>query len=102
MFLAEDRIMCFKIITQKIAKGSLPNGKKRPNAYKLFYLPGAWATTDPPDNFGLLIAQRRRWINGSNMIFFYILRNACSLLCTRHSILQKLFLLINLLVTIAQ
>jgi len=41
----------------------MPNGKKRPKAYKLVYIPGAWATTDPPDNFGTLIVQRRRWIN---------------------------------------
>ena len=49
------------------------NGEKRPKAYKLVYIPGAWATTDPPENFGTLIVQRRRWINGSNMTFFYIL-----------------------------
>ena len=34
----------------------MKNGKERPNAYKLFYIPWAWAITDTPENFGLLIA----------------------------------------------
>jgi cellulose synthase/poly-beta-1,6-N-acetylglucosamine synthase-like glycosyltransferase len=51
----------------------MPNGKKRAKAYKLVYIPGAWATIIPPDSFGTLIVQRRRWINGSNMTLFYIL-----------------------------
>ncbi len=65
--------MCYQIIQQEISKRDMPNGKKRPKAYKLVYIPAAWATTDPPEDFGKLIVQRRRWINGSNMTFFYIL-----------------------------
>jgi cellulose synthase/poly-beta-1,6-N-acetylglucosamine synthase-like glycosyltransferase len=71
--------MCFKIITQK---------KKEDDtviAYNLIYYPGAWAKTDPPDSFGYLIAQRRRWINGSNFVFFYIIKNICEILNSNHS-----------------
>ena len=40
MFLAEDRIMCFKIISQILSNQS----------FELMYLPGARAVTDPPPN----------------------------------------------------
>jgi len=39
MFLAEDRIMCFQIISQK---------SRNNKSYELMYLPGARAVTDPP------------------------------------------------------
>jgi cellulose synthase/poly-beta-1,6-N-acetylglucosamine synthase-like glycosyltransferase len=42
MFLAEDRIMCFQIISQKLEGQNL--------SYELMYLPGAKAVTDPPLN----------------------------------------------------
>jgi cellulose synthase/poly-beta-1,6-N-acetylglucosamine synthase-like glycosyltransferase len=39
MYLAEDRIMCFQIISQQ---------SRNNKAYELKYLPGAKAVTDPP------------------------------------------------------
>lgn len=57
-----------------------------PKAYNLIYLPGAWAKTDPPGSFGELIAQRRRWINGSNFIFFYIICNFGEIFQSNHSV----------------
>jgi len=49
MFLAEDRIMCFEIVSQNQANGIEAK-------FDLMYLPGAIAVTDPPDMFWRLIA----------------------------------------------
>jgi len=75
--------MCFKIITQKIEAQLI--AEIGTAAYNLIYYPGAWAKTDPPDSFGNLIAQRRRWINGSNFVFFYIIKNICDILNSNHN-----------------
>jgi len=61
------------------------------------YLPGAIAVTDPPDMFWRLIAQRRRWINGSNATFIHIFGNCGNFTNSSHSKLQKAFYQINFL-----
>jgi chitin synthase len=61
MYLAEDRIMCLELLV------------KRNCAYKLAYIPGAKAITDPPKDITTLIKQRRRWINGSTFATFHVL-----------------------------
>ncbi|KAJ3315378.1 Chitin synthase, class 1 [Blyttiomyces sp. JEL0837] len=53
MYLAEDRILCFELIS------------KRREAWVLKYVRGARAETDVPDTFAEFISQRRRWLNGS-------------------------------------
>ncbi|KIY69374.1 glycosyltransferase family 2 protein [Cylindrobasidium torrendii FP15055 ss-10] len=53
MYLAEDRILCFEIVT-----------KKR-EGWKLHYVKSAKAATDVPGNIAEFISQRRRWLNGS-------------------------------------
>ncbi|KAI5124112.1 hypothetical protein M0805_000926 [Coniferiporia weirii] len=53
MYLAEDRILCFEIVT-----------KKR-EAWVLRYVKSAKATTDVPTSVPEFISQRRRWLNGS-------------------------------------
>jgi cellulose synthase/poly-beta-1,6-N-acetylglucosamine synthase-like glycosyltransferase len=68
---------------------------KNLRGYSLAYLPGAWALTDPPKNFGELIAQRRRWTNGSTMIFFYIFSKWENFFSTTHYNFQKIAFLIN-------
>ncbi|CDW79909.1 chitin synthase 1 [Stylonychia lemnae] len=68
MFLAEDRIMSFEIVAQNNIKG-------KEAKYDLVYLPEAAALTDPPEQFSILIAQRRRWINGANATFLHIFAN---------------------------
>lgn len=88
--------MCFWIITQQLTEivgkdGGL-NGTK---SFTLVYLPGAWALTDPPQTFGDLIAQRRRWINGSNMIFLYIFRRFREFWKTDHHPIQKIGFTVN-------
>ncbi|PSS29682.1 hypothetical protein PHLCEN_2v2830 [Hermanssonia centrifuga] len=53
MYLAEDRILCFEIVT-----------KKR-EAWVLKYVKSAKAATDVPTTVAEFISQRRRWLNGS-------------------------------------
>ncbi|EGO31066.1 glycosyltransferase family 2 protein [Serpula lacrymans var. lacrymans S7.9] len=65
MYLAEDRILCFEIVT-----------KKR-EGWILKYVKSAKASTDVPTTVPEFISQRRRWLNGSlfasfhSTIFFY-------------------------------
>jgi chitin synthase len=53
MYLAEDRILCFEIVT-----------KKR-EGWVLKYIKSAKAATDVPTTVAEFISQRRRWLNGS-------------------------------------
>ncbi|EIM83624.1 glycosyltransferase family 2 protein [Stereum hirsutum FP-91666 SS1] len=53
MYLAEDRILCFEIVT-----------KKR-EGWVLKYVKSAKAATDVPNSVPEFISQRRRWLNGS-------------------------------------
>ncbi|PPQ77008.1 hypothetical protein CVT25_014825 [Psilocybe cyanescens] len=53
MYLAEDRILCFEIVT-----------KKR-EGWVLKYVKSAKASTDVPSSVPEFISQRRRWLNGS-------------------------------------
>lgn len=53
MYLAEDRILCFEIVT-----------KKR-EGWTLRYVKSAKASTDVPTTVPEFISQRRRWLNGS-------------------------------------
>ncbi|KAJ3068560.1 Chitin synthase, class 2, partial [Quaeritorhiza haematococci] len=53
MYLAEDRILCFEIVT------------KVGESWVLKYVKDAQAETDVPDALPELISQRRRWLNGS-------------------------------------
>ncbi|KAF9469704.1 chitin synthase [Collybia nuda] len=53
MYLAEDRILCFEIVT-----------KKR-EGWILKYVKSAKAETDVPTSVPEFISQRRRWLNGS-------------------------------------
>ncbi|CCM04085.1 uncharacterized protein FIBRA_06244 [Fibroporia radiculosa] len=49
MYLAEDRVLCWELVS------------KRKSAYILHYVKSAYAETDLPE----FISQRRRWLNGS-------------------------------------
>ncbi|KIL61924.1 glycosyltransferase family 2 protein [Amanita muscaria Koide BX008] len=77
MYLAEDRILCWELVS------------KRGGAWILHYVKSAYAVTDVPDQVPELISQRRRWLNGSFFAavhsvvhFHYIYRSA-------HSFMRK-------------
>ncbi|KAJ3051351.1 Chitin synthase, class 2 [Rhizophlyctis rosea] len=53
MYLAEDRILCFELMS------------KRNQGWTLKYVKAAKAETDVPDSVPEFISQRRRWLNGS-------------------------------------
>ncbi|TRM61502.1 glycosyltransferase family 2 protein [Schizophyllum amplum] len=53
MYLAEDRILCFEIVT------------KKNEGWVLKYVKSAKAATDVPTSIAEFISQRRRWLNGS-------------------------------------
>ncbi|KIS01741.1 chitin synthase [Cryptococcus deuterogattii 2001/935-1] len=53
MYLAEDRILCWELVSKRECK------------WKLHYVKSAYAITDVPDTVPELVSQRRRWLNGS-------------------------------------
>jgi chitin synthase len=78
MYLAEDRILCFELVT------------KRNESWVLRYVKSAYAETDVPDNLAELISQRRRWLNGSFFAAIYACSHAFAVFRTNHSIIRKL------------
>jgi chitin synthase len=80
MYLAEDRILCWELVS------------KRGGSWILHYVKSAYAITDVPDTVPELISQRRRWLNGSffagvhsTLHFYYVYRSA-------HSFLRKFWI----------
>ncbi len=59
MYLAEDRILCFELVT------------KEREGWLLRYVKSAKAYTDVPDKVPEFISQRRRWLNGSLFASYY-------------------------------
>ncbi|CAL1713774.1 unnamed protein product [Somion occarium] len=85
MYLAEDRILCWELVS------------KRGGSWILHYVKSAYAVTDVPDQVPELISQRRRWLNGSffaaihsTVKFHYIYRSS-------HSFLRKFWIHVELL-----
>ncbi|KAI0369434.1 glycosyltransferase family 2 protein [Pilatotrama ljubarskyi] len=85
MYLAEDRILCWELVS------------KRGGAWILHYVKSAYAVTDVPDQVPELISQRRRWLNGSffaaihsTVKFHYIYRSS-------HSWMRKFWIHVELL-----
>lgn len=82
MYLAEDRILCFEILARKNC------------SWTMMYVKDAVARTDVPTNLVDLLAQRRRWNNGSLFAQFYLIAHWGRIYHdTRHSILRKIVLL---------
>jgi chitin synthase len=78
MYLAEDRILCFELVT------------KRKSHWVLQYVKSSYAETDVPDEISELILQRRRWLNGSFFAAVYALVHAFDLWRSDHSLMRKL------------
>lgn len=83
MYLAEDRILCFELVT------------KRGEAWVLKYVKNAKAETDVPNALPEFISQRRRWLNGSFFAMVHSLLFFTQILRTNHSFTRKFFLLIQ-------
>ncbi|EEB09649.1 chitin synthase I [Schizosaccharomyces japonicus yFS275] len=80
MYLAEDRILCFELIS------------KRSEAWKLHYVKSAYADTDVPDRLPEFISQRRRWLNGSFFTGLYAVFHNYKIFRSAHSPYRKFFL----------
>ncbi|KAI8901033.1 chitin synthase-domain-containing protein [Globomyces pollinis-pini] len=80
MYLAEDRILCFEIVT------------KVKEAWLLKYVKSAQAETDVPDSTPEFISQRRRWLNGSFFASIHALSHWFYIFRSGHSFVRKLIL----------
>ncbi|KAG5929096.1 Chitin synthase, class 3 [Claviceps sorghi] len=78
MYLAEDRILCFEIVT------------KRKCHWILQYVKSATGETDVPDTVTELVLQRRRWLNGSFFAAIYAIAHFHDFFRSDHSIIRKL------------
>ncbi|CAG8607125.1 10905_t:CDS:2 [Gigaspora rosea] len=85
MYLAEDRILCFELVT------------KRNGEWLLHYVKSSIAETDIPKSIDQLISQRRRWLNGSFFASLYAVSHFYYILRSKHSSGRKFFLLIEML-----
>ncbi|EHA52383.1 Chitin synthase, class 3 [Pyricularia oryzae] len=78
MYLAEDRILCFELVT------------KRNCHWILQYVKSATGETDVPDTATELILQRRRWLNGSFFAAIYAIAHFYQFFRSDHSFFRKI------------
>jgi chitin synthase len=78
MYLAEDRILCFELVS------------KRNCAWVLHYVKGSTGETDVPEEMADFILQRRRWLNGSFFAAVYALAHSYQIFRSDHSFLRKI------------
>ena len=77
MFLAEDRILCLELMCQKDTWNILR------------FVKGSQAVTDVPADLNTLMAQRRRWVNGSWFSMIYTIKNCNRIGDSSHSGFRK-------------
>ncbi|CAG8491827.1 10516_t:CDS:2 [Cetraspora pellucida] len=77
MYLAEDRILCFELVT------------KRQSSWILRYIKYSQAETDIPEDLPELISQRRRWLNGTFFASFYAITHFYYIFRSDHSFIRK-------------
>ncbi|SSD60952.1 related to Chitin synthase 1 [Saccharomycodes ludwigii] len=83
MYLAEDRILCFEIVT-----------KKQSN-WVLRYCRSSYGETDVPSRIPEFILQRRRWMNGSFFASLYSFVHCHKIWTSGQSFLRKIGLTIE-------
>ncbi|SAM84110.1 probable Chitin synthase 2 [Ustilago bromivora] len=85
MYLAEDRILCFELVT------------KEREGWLLRYVKSAKAYTDVPDKVPEFISQRRRWLNGSLFASYYATWHWYRIFKSGQPFLRKLWLLFQVI-----
>ena len=83
MYLAEDRILCFELVS------------KRNCRWILQYAKSATGETDVPDTMAEFILQRRRWLNGSFFAAVYAVSHFHQIGRSDHSIARKFMLFVE-------
>lgn len=83
MYLAEDRILCFELVS------------KRNCNWILQYVKSATGETDVPTEMADFIMQRRRWLNGSFFAAVYALAHFYDIFRSSHSFLRKTMFLVE-------
>ncbi|KIX00606.1 chitin synthase 2 [Rhinocladiella mackenziei CBS 650.93] len=83
MYLAEDRILCFELVS------------KRNCRWILQYVKSATGETDVPDRIPEFVLQRRRWLNGSFFAAVYAVAHVYQLWRSDHSAIRKFMFLIE-------
>ena len=85
MYLAEDRILCFEIVT------------KKESSWILKYCRSSYASTDVPERVPEFILQRRRWLNGSFFAGVYSFCHIHRIWTSGHNVIRKLWFTIEFL-----
>lgn len=85
MYLAEDRILAWALVSRRNAK------------WVLKYVKSAKGETDVPETLSEFISQRRRWLNGSFFAALYSQIHAFQIWHTDHSLLRKMFFQVEFL-----
>ncbi|RMZ88731.1 hypothetical protein DV736_g4044, partial [Chaetothyriales sp. CBS 134916] len=83
MYLAEDRILCFELVS------------KRNCRWLLHYVKSATGETDVPNRIAEFVLQRRRWLNGSFFAAVYAIAHVHQLWRSDHSAMRKFMFLIE-------
>jgi chitin synthase len=83
MYLAEDRILCFELVS------------KRNCSWTLQYVKSATGETDVPTEMADFILQRRRWLNGSFFAAVYALTHFYQIFRSGHSVVRNVMFLVE-------
>lgn len=83
MYLAEDRILCFEVVTKKNCN------------WILKYCRSSYASTDVPERVPEFILQRRRWLNGSFFASVYSFCHFYRVWSSGHNVGRKLLLTVE-------
>ncbi|KAM0752335.1 hypothetical protein T439DRAFT_324414 [Meredithblackwellia eburnea MCA 4105] len=90
MYLAEDRILCWELVS------------KRDSSWLLHYQRSAKGVTDVPSSITGLIDQRRRWLNGSFFAAIHAIFHFTYLYRSSHRFMTKFWLHVELVYQVFQ